>query len=42
MACRTCCAARGLEQKDLMEGVLITRLGDLAQATLEADKVLTF
>ena len=42
MACRTCLEARGLTPDDLMEGVLETRLGDLAQLTLEADKVLTF
>ncbi len=42
MACRTCTAARGLTPDDLMDGVLITRLGDLAQMTLEADKVLIY
>ena len=42
MACRTCVEARGLEEKDLVEGVLITRLGELANMTLEADKVLVY
>ena len=42
MVCRTCVEARGLEQDDLMEGVLITRLGELANMTLEADKVLVY
>ena len=42
MACRTCVEARGLEVKDLVEGVLITRLGELANMTLEADKVLVY
>ncbi|UCD74873.1 MAG: DsrE family protein [Phycisphaerales bacterium] len=42
MACRTCLEARGLAAEELMEGVLETRLGDLAQLTLEADKVLVY
>ena len=42
MACRTCMEARGLAGADLVEGVLETRLGDLAQLVLEADKVLTY
>ncbi|GAG47646.1 unnamed protein product, partial [marine sediment metagenome] len=42
MACRTCMAARGLTVEDLAEGVVETRLGDLAQLTLEADKVLVY
>lgn len=42
MACRICMAARGLTTEDLAEGVLETRLGDLAQLTLEADKVLVY
>jgi len=42
MACRTCLAARGFTQADLIDGVLETRLGDLAQLTLEADKVLVY
>jgi uncharacterized protein involved in oxidation of intracellular sulfur len=42
MACRTCMEARGLTEEDLMDGVIKTRLGDLAQLTLEADKVLVY
>ena len=42
MVCRTCVEARGLETDDLVEGVLITRLGELANMTLEADKVLVY
>ena len=42
MACRTCMEARGLTREELHEGVLETRLADLAQLTLEAEKVLTF
>jgi len=42
MACRTCMEARGLAKTDLMEGVIETRLGDLAQLTLEADRVLVY
>ena len=42
MACRMCMAARGVKQEDLMEGVRETRLGDLAELTLEADKVLVY
>ena len=42
MACRMCCEARGMTQEDMIEGVLITRLGDLAGLTLEADKVLVY
>jgi uncharacterized protein involved in oxidation of intracellular sulfur len=42
MACRTCLEARGLTAEDLVQGVMITPLGDLAQLTLEADKVVTF
>jgi|SRR5512140_346054 uncharacterized protein involved in oxidation of intracellular sulfur len=42
MACRTCMEARGLQVSDLVEGVRETRLGELAQLTLEADKVLVY
>ena len=42
MACHMCMEARGLEGSDLMEGVVETRLGDLAQLVLEADKVLVY
>jgi uncharacterized protein involved in oxidation of intracellular sulfur len=42
MTCRMCMEARGLEGSDLLEGVVETRLGDLAQLVLEADKVLVY
>jgi uncharacterized protein involved in oxidation of intracellular sulfur len=42
MACRTCMSARGLKAMELIDGVVETRLGDLAQLTLEADKVLVY
>ncbi len=42
MACRTCMEARGLKREELLAGVHEARLGELAQLTLEADKVLTF
>jgi uncharacterized protein involved in oxidation of intracellular sulfur len=34
--------ARGLTEAELMEGVRKTTLGELAQITLEADKVLVY
>jgi uncharacterized protein involved in oxidation of intracellular sulfur len=42
MACRTCMEARGLTESDLMEGVRKTTLGELAQLTLEAEKVMIY
>jgi uncharacterized protein involved in oxidation of intracellular sulfur len=42
MACRTCADARGLDEADLVEGVRKTTLGELAQLTLEAERVLVF
>ena len=42
MACRRCMEARGLASDELVDGVLQTRLGDLAQLVLEADKVMTY
>ena len=42
MVCHTCMEARGLTRADLVEGVLETRLGDLAQLVLEADKVMVY
>lgn len=42
MACRMCCEARGMVKEDLIDGVMVTRLGDLATLTLEADKVLVY
>jgi uncharacterized protein involved in oxidation of intracellular sulfur len=42
MACKTCMEARGLTEADLMDGVRKTTLGELAQLTLEAEKVLIY
>lgn len=42
LACRTCVDARGLVADELMEGIRIATLGELAELTLEADKVLVF
>ncbi len=42
MACRTCMEARGLGRGDLIEGVVEAMLGELAELTLEADKVLVY
>jgi len=42
MACHSCLEARGISRAELTEGVLETRLGDLAQLVLEADKVLIY
>jgi uncharacterized protein involved in oxidation of intracellular sulfur len=42
LACETCLEARGLRQEELLEGVRAAKLGELAQLTLEADKVLSF
>jgi uncharacterized protein involved in oxidation of intracellular sulfur len=41
-ACRTCLDARGITAEELLEGVHVATLGELAQITLEADKVLVF
>jgi len=41
-ACRTCALARGLGELPLIPGVVIGTLAELAQATLDADKVVTF
>lgn len=40
--CRTCALARGLSELPLIAGTAIGTLADLAQATLDADKVVTF
>jgi uncharacterized protein involved in oxidation of intracellular sulfur len=40
--CRTCALARGIAELPLIPGVSIGTLGELARATLEADKVITF
>lgn len=41
-ACGTCCEARGLKSVPLIEGVEISTMSQLAQWTVEADKVLVF
>jgi uncharacterized protein involved in oxidation of intracellular sulfur len=41
-ACGSCSEARGLKGLALIEGVEISNMGQLAQWTVEADKVLTF
>ncbi len=40
--CRTCALARGLGELPLIPGLQIGTLAELAQATLAADKVITF
>lgn len=40
--CRTCAYARGLAELTLIPGTSIGTLVELAQATLAADKVITF
>lgn len=42
IVCRTCALARGLAELPLIPGTRIGTLGELAKATVEADKVLTF
>jgi uncharacterized protein involved in oxidation of intracellular sulfur len=41
-SCRTCALARGLAELPLIDGVRIGTLVELAEATLAADKVITF
>jgi len=40
--CKTCAANRGLLGLKLIDGVVIGTLAELAEATLQADKVITF
>lgn len=40
--CGSCIEARGLKELALLEGVKVSNMGELAQWTVEADKVLTF
>ena len=42
LACETCLQARGLKPNELVQGLRVAKLGELAQLTLEADKVLSF
>jgi len=41
-ACGTCSDARGIKSTRLVEGVEISNMSELAQWTVEADKVFTF
>jgi uncharacterized protein involved in oxidation of intracellular sulfur len=41
-SCRTCALARGIAELPLIPGVTIGTLVELAQATVDADKVVTF
>lgn len=41
-ACGTCADARGIRPVQLIEGVEISTMSQLAQWIVEADKVLTF
>jgi len=40
--CKTCAGNRGLLDLKLIEGVTIGTLAELAEATVQADKVITF
>lgn len=42
LVCGTCMDARGLGERDLVEGARRSTMDELAQATLAADKVLVF
>lgn len=41
-ACGTCADARGMKDIELIEGVEISNMADLAKWTVEADKVFAF
>lgn len=40
--CRTCMEARGLENAEWLDGVVVGTMPDLARLTLDADKVISF
>jgi uncharacterized protein involved in oxidation of intracellular sulfur len=40
--CGTCCKARGLKSLPPIEGVEVSTMGQLAQWTIDSDKVLVF
>lgn len=40
--CRTCAAARGIATLPLIPGVTIGTINELAESTVDADKVITF
>lgn len=41
-ACGTCADARGIKNMQLIEGVEVSNMAELAKWTVEADKVFTF
>jgi uncharacterized protein involved in oxidation of intracellular sulfur len=41
-ACGTCLDARGLKNMQLIDGVEVSNMAELAKWTVEADKVFTF
>ena len=41
-ACGTCCSARGIDNMQLIDGVEVSTMKQLAQWTAEADEILTF
>jgi len=41
-ACGTCCEARGFKTEDLVKGVVIGKMTDLARWTKESKQVITF
>ena len=42
LLCGTCMDARGLTETDLMDGARRSSMDELAEATLQADRVLVF
>lgn len=40
--CGTCADARGIKNSELIKGVLMSNMAELAQWTVAADKVITF
>jgi uncharacterized protein involved in oxidation of intracellular sulfur len=42
LVCGTCLDARGYQDSELVEGARRSTMGELAEATVEADKVLVF
>jgi uncharacterized protein involved in oxidation of intracellular sulfur len=40
--CQTCMKARGIEERDLIDGAEVGSMSSLAQWTLEADKVINY
>jgi uncharacterized protein involved in oxidation of intracellular sulfur len=42
LLCGTCMDARGIQEEDLVEGSRRSSMGELAEATIAAEKVLVF